>query len=324
MLKKISIRKLIISFSALFTLFLIYLIPNNENDKNKLEDIPQELEYVNNDLVTSSVFLLDSYNMLGKTEVPVSSKDIESLAKELLEVLINGGANEDRIPSGFKSVLPSDTKILSLKYDKDLIKVDFSKELLDVDIKYEEKVVEAIVYTLTSIKDVDKVILYVDGEILTKLPKSGLNLPSTLDKSYGINKEYDLTTYKDVNQVTIYYVNKYNDQTYYIPVTKYLNDDREKIKIIIEELASSSSYSSNLMSYLNSNTELLATKQDMDSLFLTFNEYIFNDINEKNILEEVIYTISLSVEANYDVKEVVFQVDNQEIYKSVIKTIENS
>lgn len=54
--KKISIRKLIISFSALFTLFLIYLIPNNENDKNKLEDIPQELEYVNNDLVTSSVF----------------------------------------------------------------------------------------------------------------------------------------------------------------------------------------------------------------------------------------------------------------------------
>ena len=46
--------------------------------------------------------------------------------------------------------------------------------------------------------------------------------------------------------------------------------------------------------------------------------------NEKNILEEVIYTISLSVDANYDVKEVVFQVDNQEIYKSVIKTIENS
>ena len=78
------------------------------------------------------------------------------------------------------------------------------------------------------------------------------------------------------------------------------------------------------MSYLNSNTELLATKQDMDSLFLTFNEYIFNDINEKNILEEVIYTISLSVEANYDVKEVVFQVNDQEIYKSVIKTIENS
>ena len=322
MLKKISIRKLIISFSALFTLFLIYLIPNNENDKNKLEDIPQELEYVNNDLVTSSVFLLDSYNMLGKTEVPVSSKDIESLAKELLEVLINGGANEDRIPSGFKSVLPSDTKILSLKYDKDLIKVDFSKELLNTSKEREEKVVEAIVYTLTSINGVNKVIIYVDGNILTKLPQTKINLPSTLDRSFGINKEYDINSIKDINQVTIYYVNKNNDNYYYVPVTKYLNDDRDKIKIVIDELSGNSIYNTNLMSFLNSNAELISSEKKDDLMHLNFNEYIFSDIEEKNILEEVIYTISLSVCDNYEVKGVVFNVENEEIYKTVLKTIE--
>jgi germination protein M len=322
MLKKISIRKLIISFSALFTLFLIYLIPNNENDKNKLEDIPQELEYVNNDLVTSSVFLLDSYNMLGKTEVPVSSKDIESLAKELLEVLINGGANEDRIPSGFKSVLPSDTKILSLKYDKDLIKVDFSKELLNTSKEMEEKVVEAIVYTLTSINGVNKVIIYVDGNILTKLPQTKINLPSTLDRSFGINKEYDINSIKDINQVTIYYVNKNNDNYYYVPVTKYLNDDRDKIKIVIDELSGNSIYNTNLMSFLNSNAELISSEKKDDLMHLNFNEYIFSDIEEKNILEEVIYTISLSVCDNYEVKGVVFNVENEEIYKTVLKTIE--
>lgn len=322
MLKKISIRKLIISFSALFTLFLIYLIPNNENDKNKLEDIPQELEYVNNDLVTSSVFLLDSYNMLGKTEVPVSSKDIESLAKELLEVLINGGANEDRIPNGFKSILPSDTKILSLKYDKDLIKVDFSKELLNTSKEMEEKVVEAIVYTLTSINGVNKVIIYVDGNILTKLPQTKINLPSTLDRSFGINKEYDINSIKDINQVTIYYVNKNNDNYYYVPVTKYLNDDRDKIKIVIDELSGNSIYNTNLMSFLNSNAELISSEKKDDLMHLNFNEYIFSDIEEKNILEEVIYTISLSVCDNYDVKGVVFNVENEEIYKTVLKTIE--
>lgn len=322
MLKKISIRKLIISFSALFTLFLIYLIPNNENDKNKLEDIPQELEYVNNDLITSSVFLLDSYNMLGKTEVPVSSKDIESLAKELLEVLINGGANEDRIPSGFKSVLPSDTKILSLKYDKDLIKVDFSKELLNTSKEMEEKVVEAIVYTLTSINGVNKVIIYVDGNILTKLPQTKINLPSTLDRSFGINKEYDINSIKDINQVTIYYVNKNNDNYYYVPVTKYLNDDRDKIKIVIDELSGNSIYNTNLMSFLNSNAELISSEKKDDLMHLNFNEYIFSDIEEKNILEEVIYTISLSVCDNYEVKGVVFNVENEEIYKTVLKTIE--
>ena len=322
MLKKISIRKLIISFSALFTLFLIYLIPNNENDKNKLEDIPQELEYVNNDLITSSVFLLDSYNMLGKTEVPVSSKDIESLAKELLEVLINGGANEDRIPNGFKSVLPSDTKILSLKYDKDLIKVDFSKELLNTSKEMEEKVVEAIVYTLTSINGVNKVIIYVDGNILTKLPQTKINLPSTLDRSFGINKEYDINSIKDINQVTIYYVNKNNDNYYYVPVTKYLNDDRDKIKIVIDELSGNSIYNTNLMSFLNSNAELISSEKKDDLMHLNFNEYIFSDIEEKNILEEVIYTISLSVCDNYEVICVVFNVENEEIYKTVLKTIE--
>lgn len=322
MLKKISIRKLIISFSALFTLFLIYLIPNNENDKNKLEDIPQELEYVNNDLITSSVFLLDSYNMLGKTEVPVSSKDIESLAKELLEVLINGGANEDRIPNGFKSVLPSDTKILSLKYDKDLIKVDFSKELLNTSKEMEEKVVEAIIYTLTSINGVNKVIIYVDGNILTKLPQTKINLPSTLDRSFGINKEYDINSIKDINQVTIYYVNKNNDNYYYVPVTKYLNDDRDKIKIVIDELSGNSIYNTNLMSFLNSNAELISSEKKDDLMHLNFNEYIFSDIEEKNILEEVIYTISLSVCDNYEVKGVVFNVENEEIYKTVLKTIE--
>ena len=322
MLKKISIRKLIISFSALFTLFLIYLIPNNENDKNKLEDIPQELEYANNDLVTSSVFLLDSYNMLGKTEVPVSSKDIESLAKELLEVLINGGANEDRIPNGFKSVLPSDTKILSLKYDKDLIKVDFFIELLNTSKEMEEKVVEAIVYTLTSINGVNKVIIYVDGNILTKLPQTKINLPSTLDRSFGINKEYDINSIKDINQVTIYYVNKNNDNYYYVPVTKYLNDDRDKIKIVIDELSGNSIYNTNLMSFLNSNAELISSEKKDDLMHLNFNEYIFSDIEEKNILEEVIYTISLSVCDNYEVKGVVFNVENEEIYKTVLKTIE--
>lgn len=319
MLKKISIRKIVISFTGLFALFLIYLIPN---EKNNLEDLPQELEYVNNDIITSSVFLLDSYNMLAKTDVVVNSKDVESMAKEILEVLISGGVNEDRIPSGFKSLLPSETKILSLKYENGLIKVDFSNELLNTNPEYEEKIVEAIVYTLTGINGVDKVIIYVEGNILTKLPQTKINLPSTLDRSFGINKQYDITSTKDINQVTVYYINKTNDDYYYVPVTKYLNDDRERIKIVIDELSGNTVNNTNLMSFLNSNTELLSAQREEDMMLLNFNEYIFNDIDEKNILEEVIYTISLSVCDNYDVNGVVINVADEEIYKSVLKTIE--
>lgn len=321
MLKRICQKRIILSSAVLFALLLLYLIPKNQ--MNQLEDIPKKIEYVDQITEKSIIYLLDCNEMVARTKVVIDADaDIETKAKGLLNVLIQNGEGESKVPNGFRAIIPSDTKILSIHYEENVIKVDFSKELLEMKKENEEKVIEAIIYTLTNIEDVKYVIIYVEGDILTKLPHSGKNLPSTLDRSYGINKEYDLQSYKDVTQVTVYYIGKYNDETYYIPVTKYLNDDRDKIKIIIDELASSNLYTTNLMSFLNSNTKLLATEQEVDSLFLTFNSYIFNDMNAQNILEEVIYTISLSVGDNYDVKEVVFEVEDQEIYKSVIKTIE--
>jgi germination protein M len=203
-----------------------------------------------------------------------------------------------------------------------VLKLNLSKELLDVNENQEEKIIEAIVYTLTSVEGIDKIILYVEGDILTKLPKSKINLPSTLDRSFGINKEYDITQPKDINQVTIYYVSKFNDNYYYVPVTKYLNDDREKIKIVIDELTSSTNYNSNLMSFLDNNTKLITVNNSNSIMELEFNNSILNNLNTNEILEEVIYTISLSIDDNYEVDEVVFLVDEEQIYKSVLKEID--
>ena len=323
MLKRMSLKKLFVSFGALFALFLIYLIPSNTTYSLK-DSIKQELEYTNVDINKSPIYLLDSDNYLALTDIIVSSEisDIEARAKELLEILINDGEGESKIPSGFRAVLPSETKILSVKYENNVLKVNFSKELLNVEKKDEERIVEAIVYSLTTIENVDKIIIYIDGEILTKLPKTSINLPSTLDRNFGINKEYNINSTTNINQVNVYYINKYNKDYYYVPVTKYLNDDREKIQIVIDELSSGHLYNTNLMSFLNSNTRLLAVENSSDVLTLMFNQYIFDEIDSKTLLEEVIYTISLSIADNYDVKEVIFMCDNEQIYKSVLKTIE--
>ena len=230
MLRKKMIRKIIITSSALFALLLIYLIPNQDEKLN----INQNFEYVNLEVATNTIYLLDNYNYLGKTEVVVNSTTTEEKVKELVEVLISGGSGENKIPNGFKSILPSDTKILSIKYEDGLIKIDFSKELLNINKELEEKMIEAIIYTVTSVDEVDKLIIYVEGDILTKLPQTKINLPSTLDRNFGINKTYDFTKTDDINQVTVYYLNKHNDNYYYVPVTKYLNDNRDKIKIIID------------------------------------------------------------------------------------------
>lgn len=322
MLKKMSIKKIFVSTSVLFALFLVYLIP--KESINTLDNVKQELEYVDKNVITSNIYLLDSNSYLGRTTVLVNtqSSEIEARAKELIEILIKDGVGESKIPNGFKSIIPSDTKILSIKYEQGVLKINMSEELLNVNESLEEKVVEAIVYTLTTIKEVDKIILYVEGDVLTKLPKTKINLPSTLDKNFGINKKYDLTSTQDINQVTVFYINKFNEDYYYVPVTKYINDDREKIRIVIDELTSSSNYNSNLMSFLNSNTELLSVNNSDNIMELEFNNSILNNFNTKDILEEVIYTIALSVDANYDIEKLVFSVDSEEIYKTVIKEIE--
>ena len=319
MLKRVSIRKILISLSAIFALFLIYFIPNSTKESL---NVNYELNYIDQDVDRSTIFLLDSYNMLARSEVTVSNKNIEKRAIELINILTDGSNSEDKIPSGFRSIIPSETKILSLKYEDGLIKINFSNELMDVSKELEEKVVEAIVYTLTSIDDVKKIIIYVDGDILTKLPKTKKNLPTTLDRSFGINKQYDINNTNNISMTTVYYINKYNDEYYYVPVSTFSNDDREKVTIIVDSLTSSSIYNNNLMSFLNYNTKLLSTIRNFDSLSLNFNSYIFDDYDQKKVLEEVIYTISLSIEDNYDISELIFTVDNQEIYKTTFKSIE--
>lgn len=319
MLKRLYIKKFTICGIVIFAIFLIYLIPTKKEEKLK---VTESVEYVNKDINTSTIYLYDSNNYLASTKIVVKGKNTEEKAKELLEALISDGTKQDSIPSGFKAVLPSNTKIRSLTLNEGVVKVDFSKELMNTCLENEEKIIESIVYTLTSLEDIKFVIIYMDGNILTTLPQSKITLPSTLDRSFGINKEYNLNSTKDINKTTIYYISEFNDNTYYVPVTKVNNDERSKIEIIIDELSSTNVYKTNLMSYLNSNTKVLSVNELEDELVVNFNSAIFNDINDKEILEEVIYTISMSISDNYDVNSVVFNVEDEEIYKSVLKSIE--
>ena len=158
MIKRIYIKKILISSIALFAFFLIYCIPNNKTNNFSVK---QEIEYVNVDVNTSPVYLLDSNNYLAKTEIAVSDKSILEKASDLITALIKGEAMEDKIPNGFKAIIPAGTKIKSLDYKDNLIKINFSKDLLDTNKENEEKVIEAIVYTLTSIDGVDKIIIMI-------------------------------------------------------------------------------------------------------------------------------------------------------------------
>jgi len=67
------------------------------------------------------------------------------------------------------------------------------------------------------------------------------------------------------------------------------------------------------MSYLNSNVKLLDYEITDKVIKLNFNDLILSDITNNLILEEVMYTIGLSLCNELDVEDVIFEVNNQEI-----------
>lgn len=312
MLKKMSIKKIIVSSTAIILLLILYLIPDNKKEVNLKNN---SIEYTYNNVI-STIYLIDSNDYVARTTISTCKCEKEDLARDLVEGLIIGGQKNNIIPNGFRSIIPPDVSIKNIELKDKILTIDFSKELLEVNKKDEEKMIEAIIYTLTSIDGIDKVIIKVEGEVLSKLPNSKINLPTVLDKSYGINKNYDLTNLNNIISYTTYYTSTYNDTKYYVPVTKYVNSkDNDIVKIIIKELSSSPIYETNLMSYLNTNATLNNYELLENNLKLNFNESLLNDIDEKNILEEVIYTISLSMDNIYnDLESVSFLVNNEEIY----------
>lgn len=76
------------------------------------------------------------------------------------------------------------------------------------------------------------------------------------------------------------------------------------------------------MSYLKANAELQDYEIKENSISLSFNQNLLDSLDDKSISEEVKYTISLSIKDNFDINEVIFKVNNEEIDKLVLKTVE--
>ena len=310
MLRKMMYRKIVVSSSLLLVILMLYLIPSN---KQEIDISNQTLEYIYpNDLEV--IYLLDNNNYLSRQEISANNKDTISKSLDLIESLTIEGKKKDKISNGFKPIIPKNTKVLNIEIKDNTLIIDFSKELNNIEEIYEEKLIESLTYTLTSLDGINKIEILVEGNKLKQLPNSKKILPDFFDKNYGINKKYEITTLNDIYSYTIYYVNHYNNDSYYIPVTKYINNnEQDKVKIIIDELSTSITYESNLMSYLDNNVKLLDYEIIDEKIKLNFNNQILSDITSNIILEEVIYTIGLSLCDELNVKEVIFQVDNQEI-----------
>ncbi|HIS18024.1 MAG TPA: GerMN domain-containing protein [Candidatus Coprovivens excrementavium] len=300
MLKRFTFKKLGITTLLLLLALILYNYPEVINE----EYIPEQCENIN-------IYLIDKNDFVAMTEIETNNKNINDQIKEILNALIIGN-NEEKLPEGFKAVIPRGTKILSYQLNDGLLKINFSREFLSSDEKDEEKMIEAIVFSLTSINDVKKIMIFVENERLTELPKSKKKLDLYLDRKIGINKVVDITSLNNTEMITVYYLSNL-DNKYYIPISYITNDEGDKIEIIINNLKTNRLYSSNLSSHLDYQVELMNYEATTDEVILDFNDILLASVYKGKLKEEIKYAISYSIYDTLGIENITFQVNNQKI-----------
>ena len=305
MINEYGINKFIVATCTLVIICLLSIIPNRELDFDIEVETLNESNHV--------VYLLDEDNYVSKLGVFIEKDEIEEVIKEKIIILRDGSEEYNK----FIPLIPKDTKINSVIVKEDKVYIDFSVEFLSVKSNDIEAMIESIVYSLTEINGINEIYIYIDGEELKSFPNGNYIINQPLNRDIGINKEFDIINFNNLSKTTIYFIKENEDLEYYVPVTKITNDDTEKISIIIDELKSSVYSVDNLYSYLSNQVILDSYNKTEDTINLIFNDYIFESVGSKIILEEVKYTIAESIFENYDVNKVIFStkdIDNIETY----------
>lgn len=286
------IKKIFNTTITMFIILTIFTLKTTSNSNVLRTNV--EIDDITN-LTTNNIYLLNKNNLLVKTKVFINNKknkEIESIIKYLT-------ITNNKTPVGLKTYIPKNTKILNYKLENNTLIIDLSKEFLSTANK--QLVITGLVYSLLEIKDIDNIMLQVEGK-----PIKGYN--EVLNKNIGINNEFLFNSRYDINRVVIYYVDKIDNKTYFVPVTKYLNDTREKIEIIIDELKENNN---NLISYLNDNAKLINYREEGNVLYLNFNEYLIDSNDE--VSKDIMKTIAYSVFDNYNVNVVCFETNSKRV-----------
>lgn len=317
MLKKGIIRRIAISSIALLILIITYLFPT----KNETQEYKQKLSYSN--ISTTAVYLLDKHQYVSRVNTKINNQETIERIKEIIKILTIKSKESEYLPTGFNGLIPEGTTILNLSLENKLLKIDFSKDFLNTTKDNERKMIESIIYSLTELEEVENILIFVEGNQLLELPFSKEKLPSILNKDFGVNKIYDLDSIKNTTKTTIYYGSKTEDLFYYVPVTYVNNDEQEKIEIIIEKLKNSPIYESNLISYLHANAEITNYEILENEVKLSFNNELLDGLKDEKILEEVQYTIFLSIRDTYNVDQVNFTIQKgEESVNLIINSLE--
>lgn len=283
MLKNNLLRRISIATLFLIVATILYKYPDNI----------KTIEYENNN--GNNVFLIDRNGYVSLTKS-------KCLFDDDVTNIINIYTDNKCIPDGFYSYLDSKVKVLDYSIDNKLLKINFNSEFYNMRHGYEERIIEMLVYSFTNLDNIEKVMFFVEGKILDRIPNINKRINNVLDRDFGVNKVIEINTFNEVNQFNVYYLGNYNDSFYYIPVTYIVNED-DVARMIISKLKSNN-INSSLLTHLNSNIELVNYGILDDKMDIVFNNYLSELFIDGVLKEEVRYSLEASFLDSFGVKNV--------------------
>ncbi|MFS0646882.1 GerMN domain-containing protein [Siminovitchia sp. 179-K 8D1 HS] len=263
--------------------------------------------------VMRDLYLIDRNGLVVSQTLPLPASD--SPAKQALEYLVADGPVTEKLPNGFRTVLPANTEVDVDIQDGTAI-VDFSEEFADYEAKDEKKILQAITWTLTQFDSIERVELRMNGHKINEMPVDKTPISEKgLSRQDGINlEESGVADITNTRPLTVYYLAQSDDKPYYVPVTKRVsNAETDDITAIVNELAEGPGMMAALVSGMGGGVKLLDEPKVKEGVVtLNFNEAVLGSSKEKMISEETLQSLVLSLTELEDVKSVAIAVGGKQ------------
>lgn len=270
-------KKILYIVFSVFIILVLSTITNISNNNVLRTNFEiDNVTHINN----TKVYLLND-NYFIEVGIFIDNIPIKDKAEKIIEYL----KISDNNTSSFKGYIPKNTKINNIEVVDKTLYIDFSKELLDMDSSY----LKGLIKSLLNINEVEKVSIKVNNKELD-------NYKGEIE-DIQLNSENNFHNRKDINKVEVFYYKKVNNELYNVPVTKYLNDNRDKLDIIVEELKEK--IPSNLISYYD--LKIKSYEQKNDTLTIDVEKLDDKSVNQ----------ITKSIFSSTSIETIIFKENNK-------------
>ena len=182
----------------------------------------------------------------------------DGIARAALNLMIEGRMPPEFSAAGLAPLLPAGTEILGLTIRDGLARVDFNRAFLRYLPVRERQLLRALTFTLTEFPTVNRVEIMVEGQ---KLPApTGAAAGVVLNREDGLNLEGARGNQDKRGRVTLYFLHKTGQRSFFVPVTRHVPLAAERIKTAVRELLRGPARDSALSSAVPSGLTLLQTE----------------------------------------------------------------